>query len=196
MPQAATIKILPRASRMMKAMQAQGIEWGEDYRRASAQALKEVLEGRMAATETPSDDGTGRRPAPIYIALETIAPVRETAMVRFVLAVLLVAALAAPASADFPAAVEAYDQGDYAIAFAETRPVAERGDADAQYMLGFLYARGEGVRRDLVRAYLWFSLAARQGDQIAADMVASLSRRMTPEQIARAKELARDWSAD
>jgi transposase-like protein len=33
---------------MMKAMQAQGIEWGEDYRRAGAQALKDVLEGGMA----------------------------------------------------------------------------------------------------------------------------------------------------
>ncbi len=49
MPQAATIKSLPRAFRMMKAMQAQGIEWGEDYRGAAAGALKEVLEGRMAA---------------------------------------------------------------------------------------------------------------------------------------------------
>ena len=33
---------------MMKAMEAQGIEWGEDYRRAAAQALKDVVEGRMA----------------------------------------------------------------------------------------------------------------------------------------------------
>jgi transposase-like protein len=48
MPQAATIKSLPRAFRMMKAMQAQGIEWGDDYRRAGAQALKGVLEGGMA----------------------------------------------------------------------------------------------------------------------------------------------------
>ena len=49
MPQAATIKSLPHAFRMMKAMQAQGIEWGEDYRPAAAAALKDVLEGRMAA---------------------------------------------------------------------------------------------------------------------------------------------------
>ena len=49
MPQAATIKSLPRAFRMMKAMQAQGIEWGEDYRHAGAEALKDVLGGRMAA---------------------------------------------------------------------------------------------------------------------------------------------------
>jgi transposase-like protein len=49
MPQAATIKSIPGAFRMMKAMQAQGVEWGEDYRRAGAHALKEVLEGHMAA---------------------------------------------------------------------------------------------------------------------------------------------------
>ena len=33
MPRAATTKRLPGAFRMMKAMQAQGIEWGEDCRR-------------------------------------------------------------------------------------------------------------------------------------------------------------------
>ena len=49
MSQTVTIKSLPRAFRMMKSMQAQGIEWGEDYRQAGAQALKEILEGRMAA---------------------------------------------------------------------------------------------------------------------------------------------------
>jgi len=49
MPQAATIKSLPRAFRMMKRMQAQGIEWDEDYRPAAGAALKEVLEGRMVA---------------------------------------------------------------------------------------------------------------------------------------------------
>jgi hypothetical protein len=32
---------------MMKAMQAQGIEWGEDYRHAGARALKDVLEKQM-----------------------------------------------------------------------------------------------------------------------------------------------------
>lgn len=49
MPQSATIKSLSRAFRMMKSMQAQGIEWGEDYRRAGAEALKDILETRMAA---------------------------------------------------------------------------------------------------------------------------------------------------
>jgi putative transposase len=49
MPRAATMKSLPRAFRMMKAMQAQGVEWGEEYRQAAGAALKGILEGRMAA---------------------------------------------------------------------------------------------------------------------------------------------------
>lgn len=39
MPQAATIKSLPRAFRMMKVMQPQGIGRGEDYRRAAGDSL-------------------------------------------------------------------------------------------------------------------------------------------------------------
>ncbi len=49
MPQSATIKSLPRAFRMMEEMQSQGVEWSEDYRWAAGAALKDVLEGRMAA---------------------------------------------------------------------------------------------------------------------------------------------------
>jgi transposase-like protein len=50
MPQAATIKSLTAAFRMMKAMQADDVEWGEDYRGAARQALCQLLEGRMAET--------------------------------------------------------------------------------------------------------------------------------------------------
>jgi transposase-like protein len=50
MPQTATIKSLPAAFAMMKAMQAEDVEWGEDYRAAARDALAELLEGRMAET--------------------------------------------------------------------------------------------------------------------------------------------------
>jgi putative transposase len=49
MPQTATIRSLPAAFRMLKAMQAEDVEWGEDYRGAAQQALAELLEGRMDA---------------------------------------------------------------------------------------------------------------------------------------------------
>lgn len=47
MPQTATIKSLPAAFRMMKAMQAEGVEWGEDYRAGARDALAALLRGRM-----------------------------------------------------------------------------------------------------------------------------------------------------
>jgi transposase-like protein len=50
MPQAATIKSLPVAFEMLKAMQAEGVEWAEDYRGAARDALTALLEGRMAGT--------------------------------------------------------------------------------------------------------------------------------------------------
>jgi Transposase, Mutator family len=47
MPQAATIKSPPVVFAMLKAMQAEGLEWDEDYRGAAQQALTELLAGRM-----------------------------------------------------------------------------------------------------------------------------------------------------
>ena len=47
MPQTATITSLPVAFEMMKAMQAEGVEWGEDYRAAAREAVAMVLQGRM-----------------------------------------------------------------------------------------------------------------------------------------------------
>ena len=50
MPQrAATIESLPMAFAMVKAMQAEGLEWGEGYRPLGWRALAEIIEGRMAA---------------------------------------------------------------------------------------------------------------------------------------------------
>ena len=47
MPQTATIKSLPAAFRMMKAMQAEDLEWGEDYRQGARDTVAELLRGRM-----------------------------------------------------------------------------------------------------------------------------------------------------
>ena len=50
MPQrAATIESLPAAFAMVKAMQAQGLDWGEGYRPLGRQALAEIIETEMSA---------------------------------------------------------------------------------------------------------------------------------------------------
>lgn len=110
------------------------------------------------------------------------------------MAAVLAGARAAPAAAGFAEAVEAYDQGDYATTFAESLPLARAGDADAQAMLGYLYARGEGIGRDPVAAYFWYALAARQGDPFAAEAAAALARTLTPAERASAEARLRAWS--
>lgn len=71
-------------------------------------------------------------------------------MVRWVVCVIgllgvLAAGEPAAARADWDSAAAAYDRGDDATAFAEWQRLAERGDAAAQYMLGFMQASGQGV---------------------------------------------------
>ena len=61
------------------------------------------------------------------------------------------------------AGIEAYERGDYATALSEWRPLAEQGDAVAQYNLGVLYDAGYGVSQDYGQARQWFEKAAAQG---------------------------------
>ena len=55
---------------------------------------------------------------------------------------------------------------DYATAVRLIGPLAEQGDASAQYMLGVFYDNGLGVPQDRVRAHMWLNLAARQGKKV------------------------------
>ncbi|GAB2789746.1 hypothetical protein GCM10027040_15020 [Halomonas shantousis] len=57
----------------------------------------------------------------------------------------------------------AYDSGEYGKALDLVRSMAEQGDARAQYSLGIMYARGQGVSRDDAEAIKWYRKAAQQG---------------------------------
>jgi TPR repeat protein len=66
-------------------------------------------------------------------------------------------------AADFKAGLDAYNRGDFAAAYREWEPLAQSGDAHAQYNLGLLYARGHGVPQDRAAAAKWYEKAAEQG---------------------------------
>jgi len=68
------------------------------------------------------------------------------------LAAALICGAAAPAWADFYDGLAAYDAGDYATAYQEWRPLAEQGYAPAQFNLGNMYNRGEGVPENAAEA--------------------------------------------
>ncbi len=66
-------------------------------------------------------------------------------------------------AADFKTGLDAYNRGDFAAALREWQPIAENGDPNAQYNLGLLYARGQGVPQDYAKAAEWYRKAAEQG---------------------------------
>ncbi len=55
--------------------------------------------------------------------------------------------------------------------FAETKTMAEAGDADAQLVLGLMYSIGEGVEQDLKEAVKWLQKAADQRNAKAQYML-------------------------
>jgi hypothetical protein len=151
------------------------------------------------------------------------------------LATLILLSLSLAAHAGIDEGVQAYISGDYTKAMAEFKPLAEKGDVNAQYYMGFLYHHGYGVKRDEVEASKWFGMGAQQGewqsqyymgvinekgvgvkqDLPAAHMwlslaatnpgttfrdslhtkeaIGKLEHKMSPEQIAQAKEMARNF---
>ena len=109
---------------------------------------------------------------------------------------LAVPAFAVPANAGpFEDGEAAFDRGDYATALQLWRQLAELGHARAKFNLGIMFAFGEGVPQDFVRAYLWFNIAAAQGDKTAQKGRDLIVSQMTPDQIAEAQRMAREWIA-
>ena len=66
-------------------------------------------------------------------------------------------------SADYEKGLTAYNNGDYAIALREWKPLAEQGNAGAQNNLGVMYNKGNGVPQDYKTAMKWYRFSAEQG---------------------------------
>jgi TPR repeat protein len=69
------------------------------------------------------------------------------------------------------------------------RDLALRGEMDAQYAMGLIYAEGRGVEIDLAQSHYWLSLAVEQGDRDAALLRNVVGSRMTDAEYAAAKRL-------
>jgi TPR repeat protein len=58
---------------------------------------------------------------------------------------------------------DAYDSGDYGAAFKEVNPISNERCAEAEHLLGVMYAKGQGVQPDIVHAYALLLLAYSDG---------------------------------
>ena len=60
--------------------------------------------------------------------------------------------------------IEAYTAGDYPKAMVEFQALADQGNMDGQYFVGFMHHNGFGVKPNQAEAIKWFQKAADQGD--------------------------------
>ena len=89
--------------------------------------------------------------------------------------VLSLVGLVVPAWADFQTGMDAKNRGDFAKALREWRPLAEQGEARAQFYLGLLYQNGDGVPQSDEKAREWYEKSAAQGEANAQFYLGLLS---------------------
>ena len=94
---------------------------------------------------------------------------RNSTLLRNLITILflLLLSVAPVFAADFQKGLDAALRGDFATAQQEWRPLAEQGNAVAQYNLGQMYRNGDGVTEDDSQAVYWYRKAAEQGDSDA-----------------------------
>ena len=93
-----------------------------------------------------------------------------------------------------------YDNGqgatqDYKQAVKWYRKAAEQGYANAQYNLAHMYGNGHGVTQYYVLAHMWWNIAASSGVKNANTNRDIVAKRMSPSQIEKAQDMAREWIA-
>src|SRR5437660_1796183 len=89
-------------------------------------------------------------------------------------ATILGLSFAAPVAAGPRDINDAIAKGDYATALRLLRPLADQGDAQAQYNLGVMYDDGQGVPQNDAEAMKWYRKAAEQGEDRAQNNLASM----------------------
>ena len=99
-----------------------------------------------------------------------------------------------PAAADLlDKAESALGRGDYAAALPVVKRLASAGDARGQALMGRLYESGLGMPRNVVAAYMWYSLAARGGNAAAKGMKERAAGALQPAEIRQADHAVDRW---
>lgn len=126
-----------------------------------------VVAAPAPATTVAAASPPAQAPAPEAISLPATAATTSAAREE--------AKLAAA-----PRAAEPVVPSDDKEAFAFYRARALKGDADARFRLGEMYAQGRGVTQNLNQAYLWFGLAGLSGHGGARARQAQIAERLQP----------------
>ena len=95
------------------------------------------------------------------------------------LIVILVSALTGCATSglNLREGIKSFQVQDYRQAFIRLKPEAEKGQADAEYAIGYMYYYGQGVVEDRKKAWYWITTAAKAGQLDAQQAVKILGKK-------------------
>ena len=85
--------------------------------------------------------------------------------------ILVVVTVSAAMAGQFEDGISAANRGDYATALTLWRPLAEQGDAVAQFNIGISYLNGYGRPKDVAQAEKWFRLSAENAVAVMKEWV-------------------------
>ena len=94
---------------------------------------------------------------------------------------------------EFEDAVELINQRDYNRAYKIIVPLAEKGKAAAQLVLGMMYFKGTGVERNIIEADKWLIVSEKLGQEAGKKNRIFIERKMNRHQIEKAHKLAKSW---
>ena len=94
---------------------------------------------------------------------------------------------------EFEDAVELINQRDYKGAYKMILPLAEKGRAAAQLVLGMMYFKGTGVEKNIIEAYKWLIVSEKLGQEAGKKNRIFIERQMSRNQIEKAHKLAKNW---
>jgi TPR repeat protein len=97
--------------------------------------------------------------------------VRRSARILLTAAALGLGATTLAYGDQLAAGIAAHSRGDHVTAVRLLAPLAARGSARAQALLGFMYATGEGVPQDYDAAAYWYRQSAERGDPTAQSLL-------------------------
>ena len=94
---------------------------------------------------------------------------------------------------DFQDAVTIVNDGDFETAYKMLVPLAEKGQAAAQLILGMMYFKGTGVEKNIVQADKWLLISEKLGQEAGKKNRIFVERQMSSDQILKARKLAKNW---
>ncbi|MEE2931842.1 MAG: hypothetical protein VX941_00270 [Pseudomonadota bacterium] len=94
-------------------------------------------------------------------------------------------------NASFSQGLLAYKKGDFKTSFSHWYPLAQRGNAESQNRLGFLYENGKGVKLNYKKAVEWYLKAAEKGEPAAQFNLGVMYRKGRG--VQKNDKIARNW---